>query len=81
MGIDLLLYLLHYSFPTSGNLLATCKFHSQLETYEDFDDDAVGVMGPAKLSNGLGSSKVSQFLNANLKKPKVLNLRFLLYEL
>jgi len=47
------------------------KFHSQLATYDDFDD-AVVVNGPAGLSNGLVSSKVSSFVNANLKKLKVL---------
>lgn len=45
--------------------------NGQLETYDDFDDDAVDVKGAARLVNG--SSKVSQFLNANLKKPKVVS--------
>jgi hypothetical protein len=76
MGIALLLYILHLLFPTSMNLLAIYKFHSQLATYDDFDDDAVDVNGPAGLSNGLVSSKVSQFVSANLKKLKVLKLRF-----
>jgi hypothetical protein len=76
MGIALLLYILHLLFPTSMNLLAIYKFHSQLATYDDFDDDAVDVNGPAGLSNGLVSSKVSQFVSANMKKLKVLKLRF-----
>jgi len=41
--------------------------------YDDFDDAEV-VNGPAGLSNG--SSKASQFINAKLKKVKVLKLRF-----
>ncbi|XP_061373441.1 protein THALLO isoform X2 [Gastrolobium bilobum] len=45
--------------------------NGQLETYDDFDDDAVDVKGAA--SNGPVSSKVSKFLNANLKKPKVVS--------
>lgn len=70
------IYLLPYLFPTSRNLLATSKFHSQLATYDDFDDDAVDVKGPAGQSKGL-SRKISQFVNANyLKKPKVLKLKF-----
>lgn len=44
--------------------------NGQLATYDDFDD-AVVVNGPAGLSNGLVSSKVSPFVNANLKKLKV----------
>lgn len=44
--------------------------NGQLASYEDFDD-AVVVNGPAGLSNGLVSSKVSPFVNANLKKLKV----------
>jgi hypothetical protein len=76
MGIALLLYILYLLFPTSMNLLAIYKFHSQLATYDDFDDDAVDVNGPAGLSNGLVSSKVSQFVSADLKKLKVLKLRF-----
>ncbi|CAK8577573.1 unnamed protein product [Lathyrus sativus] len=45
--------------------------NGQLATYDDFDDDAVNVNGTAGLSNGLVSSKVSPFVNANLKKLKV----------
>lgn len=71
-----LIYLLPYLFPTSVNLLTIYKFHSQLATYDDFDDDAINVNGTAGLSNGHVSSKVSQFVNANLKKLKVLKLRF-----
>jgi hypothetical protein len=63
-------------FPLFGNLLTIYKFHSQLATYDDFDDDVVDVKGPAGLSNVLVSRKVSQFINANMKKLKVLKLRF-----
>jgi hypothetical protein len=63
-------------FPLFGNLLTIYKFHSQLATYDDFDDDVVDVKGPAGLSNVLVSCKVSQFINANMKKLKVLKLRF-----
>ncbi|KAE9597241.1 putative sas10 domain-containing protein [Lupinus albus] len=45
--------------------------NGQLETSDDFDDDAVDVKGGAKLVNG--STKVSKILNANLKKPKVVS--------
>ncbi|KAK7252078.1 hypothetical protein RIF29_35788 [Crotalaria pallida] len=45
--------------------------NGQLETHDDFDDDAVDAKGAARLVNG--SSKVSQFLNANLKKQKVVS--------
>lgn len=71
-----LIYLFPYFFPTSVNLLAIYKFHSQLATYDDFDDDAVNVNGTAGLSNGRVSGKVSEFVNANLKKFKVLKMRF-----
>ncbi|KAK7319816.1 hypothetical protein RJT34_04544 [Clitoria ternatea] len=47
--------------------------NGQLETYDDFDDDAMDAKGEARLSNGLGPSKVSHFLNANRKKPKVVS--------
>jgi hypothetical protein len=63
-------------FPLFGNVLTIYKFHSQLATYDDFDDDVVDVKGPAGLSNVLVSRKVSQFINANMKKLKVLKLRF-----
>ncbi|KAK7362695.1 hypothetical protein VNO77_04815 [Canavalia gladiata] len=43
--------------------------NGQLETYDDFDD-VVDTKGEAR---GLGASKVSQFLNANMKKPKVVS--------
>ncbi|TKY59141.1 Something about silencing protein 10 [Spatholobus suberectus] len=47
--------------------------NGQLETYDDFNDDAVDANGEARLINGSGSKKVSQFLNANVKKPKVVS--------
>ncbi|XP_027345353.1 something about silencing protein 10 isoform X2 [Abrus precatorius] len=46
--------------------------NGQLETYDDFDDDVVDAKGEAGLVNGLGSSKVSQLLNA-MKKRKVVS--------
>ncbi|XP_019424248.1 PREDICTED: something about silencing protein 10 isoform X2 [Lupinus angustifolius] len=45
--------------------------NGQLETYDDFDDDAADVKGAARLVNG--SSKVSKILNASLKKTKVVS--------
>lgn len=63
-------------FQACWNLLAIYKFHSQLETYDDFNDDTVDANGKATLINGSDSKKVSQFLNA-MKKPKVLNLKVL----
>ncbi|GAU46099.1 hypothetical protein TSUD_95710 [Trifolium subterraneum] len=55
----------------SNSLKRSRPANGQLATYDDFDDDAVGVNGPAGLSNGLVSSKVSQFVGANMKKLKV----------
>ncbi|WJX50419.1 hypothetical protein P8452_36723 [Trifolium repens] len=55
----------------SKSLKRSRPANGQLATYDDFDDDAVDVNGPAGLSNGLVSSKVSQFVSANLKKLKV----------
>lgn len=77
MGIASLFYPLHYLFQACWNLLATYKFHSQLETYDDFNDDTMDANGEARLINGYGSKQVSQFLNANMKKPKVLNFKVL----
>ncbi|KAL5054098.1 hypothetical protein RYX36_034780 [Vicia faba] len=56
---------------TSNSLKRSRPANGQLATYDDFDDDAVNVNGTAGLSNGHVSSKVSQFVNANLKKLKV----------
>ena len=56
-------------------LISNLLFCRQLETFDDFDDDAVDVKGAAGLVNS--SNKVSEYLNANLKKPKVLKLSFL----
>ncbi|RDY08334.1 Something about silencing protein 10, partial [Mucuna pruriens] len=47
--------------------------NGQLETYDDYNDDAVDANGKAILINGSGSKKVSQFLNATMKKPKVVS--------
>ncbi|XP_045833030.1 something about silencing protein 10 isoform X1 [Trifolium pratense] len=55
----------------SNSLKRSRPANGQLATYDDFDDDAVGVNGPAGMSNGLVSSKVSPFVSANLKKLKV----------
>ncbi|OIW10160.1 hypothetical protein TanjilG_27911 [Lupinus angustifolius] len=67
------LALLSYSLLVSNiwNLLAVYQFHRQLERRDDFDDDAADVKGGGRWVNG--SSKVSQFLNANLKKPKLVS--------
>lgn len=48
----------------------------QLETFDDFDDDALGVeRGTLGMSNGhvssLRSSKISQLVTAQPNKPKV----------
>ncbi|XP_012572597.1 protein THALLO isoform X2 [Cicer arietinum] len=57
----------------SNSLKRSRPANGQLATYDDFDDDAVDVKGPAGQSKGL-SSKISQFVNANyLKKPKVVS--------
>lgn len=48
-----------------------------LETYDDFNDDTMDANGEARLINGSVSKRVSQFLNANMKKPKVLNFKVL----
>ena len=71
MGISLLLYPLCYLFQAGWNLLSTDKFHSQLESYDDFNDDTVDAKGEARLTNGSDSKIVSQFLSGNMKKPKV----------
>lgn len=76
----LLFYSLHYLFQTCWNL-ATYKFHSQLETYDDFNDDTEDVNGEGRLINGSSYKKVSQFLNANMKKPKVLKFCLMSYDL
>ncbi|XP_058750582.1 protein THALLO [Vicia villosa] len=55
----------------SNSLKRSNPANGQLATYDDFDDDAINVNGTAGLSNGHVSSKVSQFVNANLKKLKV----------
>ncbi|WJX44316.1 hypothetical protein P8452_31306 [Trifolium repens] len=55
----------------SKSLKRSRPANGQLATYDDFDDDAVDVNGPAGLSNGFVSSKVSQFVSANMKKLKV----------
>jgi len=55
--------------------LSHFKFHSQLETYDDFNDDSMDVNEEATLINGSSYKKVSQFLNANMKKPKVTELQ------
>ncbi|KAJ1376110.1 something about silencing protein 10, partial [Sesbania bispinosa] len=65
----------HIAPKPSGALKRSRPVNGQLETYDDFDDDAVDVKGQGGLSNGLGSSKVSQFLKSNLKKPKTFSGR------
>ncbi|QCD83129.1 U3 small nucleolar RNA-associated protein 3 [Vigna unguiculata] len=47
--------------------------NGQLETYDDFNDDTEDVNGEGRLINGSSYKKVSQFLNANMKKPKVVS--------
>jgi len=76
MGITLFFNSLYYNylFQACWNL-ATYKFHSQLETYDDFNDDTADVNEETRLINGSSYKKVSQFLNANMKKPKVLNFK------
>ncbi|WJX65045.1 hypothetical protein P8452_49749 [Trifolium repens] len=57
----------------SNSLKRSRLVNSQLATYDDFDDDVVDVKGPAGLSNVLVSRKVSQFINANMKKVKAVS--------
>lgn len=76
MGMTLFFYFKQYLFQTCWNL-AKYKFHSQLETYDDFNDDTEDVTREGRLINGSSYKKVSQFLNANMKKPKVLNFKVL----
>ncbi|KAK7400856.1 hypothetical protein VNO78_12164 [Psophocarpus tetragonolobus] len=47
--------------------------NGQLETYDDFNDDTMDANGESKLIKDSGSKKVSQYLNANMKKPKVVS--------
>lgn len=57
----------------SNAVKRTRPVNGQLETYDDFNDDTLDANGEVRLSNGSGSKKVSQFLSANLKKPKVVS--------
>lgn len=57
---------------------ANLKMNRELETYDDFDDDAVNVKGTIPvLSNGhassLSSSKLSHLIASNPNKLKVSN--------
>ncbi|KAL2344866.1 hypothetical protein Fmac_006151 [Flemingia macrophylla] len=57
----------------SNAVKRTRPVNGQLETYDDFNDDALDASGEARLSNGSSSKKVLQFLSANMKKPKVVS--------
>ncbi|KAL5162983.1 Something about silencing protein 10 [Glycine soja] len=60
--------------PKPSNALKRLRpVNGQLETYDDFNDDTMDANGEARLINGYGSKQVSQFLNANMKKPKVVS--------
>ncbi|KAG5051726.1 hypothetical protein JHK87_003924 [Glycine soja] len=60
--------------PKPSNALKRLKpVNGLLETYDDFNDDTMDANGEARLINGSGSKRVSQFLNANMKKPKVVS--------
>ncbi|XP_015944459.1 protein THALLO [Arachis duranensis] len=56
---------------SSGALKRSRPVNGRLETYDDFVDDTADVKGAAGLVNG--SNKVAQYLNANLKKLKVIS--------
>ncbi|KAK7345970.1 hypothetical protein VNO80_20483 [Phaseolus coccineus] len=58
--------------PTNGAKRSR-PVNGQLETYDDFNDDTAEVNKEARLINGSSYKKVSQFLNANMKKPKVVS--------
>ncbi|MED6109080.1 hypothetical protein PIB30_116840 [Stylosanthes scabra] len=55
----------------NGDRKRSRPVNGRLETYDDFVDDMVDIKGAAGLVNG--SNKVTQYLNANLKKPKVIS--------
>ncbi|ESW28552.1 hypothetical protein PHAVU_003G296300 [Phaseolus vulgaris] len=58
--------------PTNGTKRSR-PVNGQLETYDDFNDDTADVNEETRLINGSSYKKVSQFLNANMKKPKVVS--------
>ncbi|XP_047150662.1 something about silencing protein 10 isoform X2 [Vigna umbellata] len=58
--------------PTNG-VKRSRPVNGQLETYDDFNDDNEDVTREGRLINGSSYKKVSQFLNANMKKPKVVS--------
>ncbi|WVZ26128.1 hypothetical protein V8G54_004672 [Vigna mungo] len=58
--------------PTDG-VKRSRPVNGQLETYDDFNDDTEDVTREGRLINGSSYKKVSQFLNANMKKPKVVS--------
>lgn len=71
------LWFLHIVSANSANL----EMNRELETYDDFDDDAVNVEGATHgLNNGhkssLSSSKLSHLVAANPNKIKVISTLF-----
>ncbi|KAI4299967.1 hypothetical protein L6164_033388 [Bauhinia variegata] len=57
----------------SSALKRSRPVNGRLETYDDFNDDAADVEEADRLGRSVGSSKISQFLNTNKKKPKVIS--------